>query len=86
MVVRIGLRKRVDCNAGIENSCERCSLVMRRPQSAPSPGPDKIGASTAEPTAQMDDGDGLGHVLPFPIPDPHGIGEMHPLNLSAHVD
>jgi hypothetical protein len=27
----------------------------------------------------MDDRDGLGHVFPFSIPDPQGIGEMQPL-------
>jgi hypothetical protein len=31
----------------------------------------------------MDDGDGLGDVFPFPIPDPHGIGKMHPPSLGA---
>jgi hypothetical protein len=31
---------------------------------------DEIGATAAEPATQMDDRDGLGHVFPFPIPDP----------------
>ena len=44
---------------------------------------DEIGATAAEPTMQMDDADGLGHSLPFPISSPHGVGEMHPLSLSA---
>jgi hypothetical protein len=41
---------------------------------------DKKGASAAEPTAQMDDGDGLDNVFPSPIPDPDSIGKTEPLS------
>jgi hypothetical protein len=34
----------------------------------------------------MDDGDGIGDVPAFPIPDPHGIGKMKPLTVSAEVN
>jgi len=47
---------------------------------------DEIGTGAAESTRQMDDGDGIGHVSPFPIPDPHGIGKMQSLSLSAEVN
>jgi hypothetical protein len=47
---------------------------------------DEIGTAAAESTRQMDDGDGIGHVSPFPIPDPHGIGQMQSLTLSTEVD
>ena len=35
----------------------------------------EIGATAAEPTTGIDDGDDLSHVFPF-SPDLHGIGEM----------
>jgi hypothetical protein len=44
---------------------------------------DEIGAIAAEPTTQIDDGDGINNVFPSPIPDPDGIGKTHPLSLSA---
>ena len=46
-------------------------------------GADEIGATAAEPTTQMDDGDGLGHFFASPVPDPHGVGETQPLSLRA---
>jgi hypothetical protein len=53
---------------------------------APRSRTDEIGATAAEPTTQIDDGDGIDNVFPSPIPDPDGIGKTHPLSLSAYVD
>jgi hypothetical protein len=39
--------------------------------------------TAAEPTTQIDDGDGIDNVFPSPISDPDGIGKTHPLRLSA---
>jgi hypothetical protein len=47
---------------------------------------EEINTTAAESAGQTDDGDGIGDVTPFPIPDPHGIGEVKPLTLSAEVD
>jgi hypothetical protein len=46
----------------------------------------EIGPAAAEPTTQMDDGDGLGRVFVFPAFDPHGIGKVNSLSLRTHVD
>ena len=49
-------------------------------------GADEIGAAAAEPTTQIDDGDGIDNVFSSPVPGPDGIGKTHPLSLSAEVN
>jgi hypothetical protein len=44
---------------------------------------DEEGATAPEPTTQMDDGDGLVNVFPFPIPDTHLIGKMQSLSFGT---
>jgi hypothetical protein len=46
----------------------------------------EINTTAAESAGQTDDGDGIGDVSAFPIADPHAIGEMKPLTLSAEVN
>jgi hypothetical protein len=53
------------------------------PSAASRSGADEIGATAAEPTTQIDDGDGIDNVFPSPIADPDGIRKTHPLTLSA---
>src|SRR5262249_23752880 len=38
-------------------------------------GADEIGATAAEPTKQMNDGNRLGHLFVSPMPDLRGVGE-----------
>ena len=46
----------------------------------------EVGATAAEPTTQIGDGDGIDNVLPSPIPDPDSIGKTEPLSFRAEVD
>jgi hypothetical protein len=47
---------------------------------------EEINTTAAESAGQTDNGDGIGDVSAFPIPDPHGIREMKLLSLSAEVN
>jgi hypothetical protein len=50
------------------------------------PRTDEIGATAAEPTTHIDDGDDLNCVFPFPFPDSHLISEMQSFRLGTYID
>jgi len=45
----------------------------------------EVGATAAEPTTQIGDGDGIDNVFPSPIPDPDSIGKTEALSSARKL-